>query len=116
MAEGWHKVLPGAALAVGKLAKVFVSNRNVLLARLDDGTVAASAVACPHQGGDLSQGMLYMDAIDCPLHHYLYDLRTGINRYPREVYPADLAADLAPLRLYPVRETDGWIWVRVLEN
>ncbi len=88
----------------------------MLLARLDDGTVAASAVACPHEGADLSDGMVYMDAIDCPRHHYLYDLRTGVNRYPREVYPADLAACLAALRVYPAKEEDGWIWVRVREN
>jgi 3-phenylpropionate/trans-cinnamate dioxygenase ferredoxin subunit len=110
---GWQKALPGSALPTGKLAKVFIASRNVLLARLDDGTVAASAAACPHQGTDLSDGMLYMDAIDCPLHHYLYDLRTGQNRYPRDVFPADLAAPLADLRLYPVKEEDGWIWVKV---
>jgi 3-phenylpropionate/trans-cinnamate dioxygenase ferredoxin subunit len=84
----------------------------MLLARLDDGTVAAAAVVCPHQGANLAEGMLYFDAIDCPLHHYLYDLRTGENRYPRNVFPADLAVSLAPLRLYPVKEEDGWICVR----
>jgi nitrite reductase/ring-hydroxylating ferredoxin subunit len=116
MTDGWHKVLPGAALPIGKLAKVFVESRNVLLARLDDGTVAASATACPHEGADLSEGTVYMDAIDCPRHHYLYDLRTGVNRYPRQVYPADLAACLKSLRLYPVKEENGWIWVRVTES
>jgi nitrite reductase/ring-hydroxylating ferredoxin subunit len=109
---GWHKVLSSAALPRGNLSKVMVAGKDVLVARLDDGTLAASETACPHQGEDLSQGMLYLDAVDCPRHHYLYDLRTGENRYPRNVFPADLAARLAPLRLYPVKDEDGWIWVR----
>jgi nitrite reductase/ring-hydroxylating ferredoxin subunit len=75
--------------------------------------VAAATTVCPHRGEDLSGGMLYLGAIDCPLHHYLYDLRTGENRYPRNVYPAAKAAGLAPLPLYPVKEEGGWIWVRL---
>jgi nitrite reductase/ring-hydroxylating ferredoxin subunit len=107
----WHKVLPSAALAAGTMAKAQVGGKKMFVARLDDGTLAAAPVACPHEGADLSDGMLYMDAIDCPLHHYLYDLRTGANRYPRNVFPAELAADLAPLTLCPVKEEDGWIWI-----
>ena len=109
--SSFAKVFPSDALAVGSLAKVVVAGKPVLLARLDDGTVAAASAVCPHRGEDLSGGMVYMGAIDCPLHHYLYDLRTGENRYPRNVFPADLAACLAPLPLYPVKEEEGWIWV-----
>jgi len=108
---GWQRVLAGADLKPGSLAKVVVGGREVLLARLEDGTVSAASPVCPHRGEDLSGGMVYMGAIDCPLHHYLYDLRTGKNRYPRNVFPADLAARLRPLLLYRVKEEDGWIWV-----
>src|SRR5262245_29470489 len=107
----WHRVLPSEALRRGGLAKVVVEGEPVLLARLDDGAVAAASTVCPHRGEDLSEGMLHFGAIDCPLHHYLYDLRTGANRYPCNVFPADLAAGLRPLPLYPVREEGGWIWV-----
>jgi len=54
-----------------------------------------------------------MGAIDCPRHHYLYDLRTGANRYPHDVFPAALAAKLAPLPLYPAKEENGWIWLQI---
>jgi 3-phenylpropionate/trans-cinnamate dioxygenase ferredoxin subunit len=112
-ADTWHRVLPSADLPTGKLAKVIVAGAPVLLARLDDGTVAAASAVCPHRGEDLSGGLLYFDAIDCPWHHYVYDLRTGANRYPHDVFPADLAARLDPLPLYPVKEESGWIWVQV---
>jgi nitrite reductase/ring-hydroxylating ferredoxin subunit len=108
---GWEKVLLSDALRPGALAKVFVAGEPVLLARLEDGAVAAASAVCPHQGEDLSGGRVYMGAIDCPLHHYLYDLRTGVNRYPREVFPADLAAVVKPLPLYSVKEEEDWIWV-----
>jgi 3-phenylpropionate/trans-cinnamate dioxygenase ferredoxin component len=111
MTDHWTAVLPSDALRPGALAKVFVAGEPVLLARLEDGVVAAASAVCPHQGEDLSGGRVYMGAIDCPLHHYLYDLRTGANRYPREVFPADLAARVKPLPLYSVKEEEDWIWV-----
>lgn len=107
----WHAALPSDQLAAGKLTKAWFAGKSILLARLADGTPVAASVVCPHQQADLSQGSVYMGAVDCPRHHYLYDLRTGVNRYPRDVFPADLAATLAPLPLYRVKEEDGWIWV-----
>ncbi len=108
---GWRRVLAGADLKPGSLVTAAVAGEAVILARLEDGSVAATAAVCPHRGEDLSGGRVYMGALDCPWHHYLYDLRTGENRYPRNVFPADLAARLAPLPLYPVKEVQGWIWV-----
>ena len=107
----WQRTIRAETLRRGTLHKARLSGKMVLLARLEDGTLAASSVVCPHEEADLSQGKLYMGAVDCPRHHYLYDLRTGVNRYPLGVFPADLAKDLAPLELYPVKEQDGWIWV-----
>jgi nitrite reductase/ring-hydroxylating ferredoxin subunit len=115
-AGGWHRALPGADLKPGSLARAVVAGRAVLLARLEDGSVAATTPVCPHRGEDLTGGLVYFGAIDCPLHHYLYDLRTGENRYPRNVFPADKAACLAPLTLYPAREEAGWIWVHLREG
>lgn len=108
----WYKVLPTAELKRRMLRKVRVAGSFVLLARLEDGTLTAASVVCPHEAADLSKGRVYMGAIDCSRHHYLYDLRTGRNRYPHDVFPADLAESLPALPLYPAREKDGWIWVR----
>lgn len=107
----WFRALPSSGLGPRDLRKVSVAGRAVLLVRLEDGTLAATSAVCPHEGADLSEGTVYMGAIDCPRHHYLYDLRTGRNRYPRDVYPAARAATLSPLSCFPVRERDGWIWV-----
>jgi 3-phenylpropionate/trans-cinnamate dioxygenase ferredoxin component len=111
MAECWHKAMPWADLRPGQITKVEVAGRPVLVARLEDGTPAAASPVCPHEAADLSKGTVYMGAVDCPRHHYLYDLRTGENRFPKNVFPADKGAELAPLPLYPVKEEDGWIWI-----
>lgn len=111
MVNGWHKALKSESLQPRSLLKVEIEGEAVLLARLEDGTLAASSAVCPHEDADLSDGSIYMGAVECPRHHYLYDLRTGENRYPRNVFPSDLAAGLAPLPLFPVKEEDGWIWV-----
>ncbi|HVY60901.1 MAG TPA: Rieske 2Fe-2S domain-containing protein [Planctomycetota bacterium] len=111
----WERTIPSAAIPPGRPAAAFIGPRKVLVARLEDGTVVAANPRCPHQGADLTDGgTVYMGAIDCPWHHYLYDLRTGENRYPREVFPADLACALKPLRLLPAREEpDGYVYVGV---
>ena len=116
MASRWHKVVSSESLPPRSLSKVRIAGEAVLLARLEDGTLAASSPVCPHEAADLAEGSIYMGAINCPRHHYLYDLRTGENRYPRNVFPADLAARLEPLRLFDVKEEQGWIWVRLGEE
>ena len=110
MGSSWVRVLRSVELGPRCLRKVEVGETTLLLARLKSGEVAAALNVCPHEGEDLSGGRLYMDGIDCPRHHYVYDLRTGENRYPQEVFPDDLASRLAALPIYPAREKDGWIW------
>jgi hypothetical protein len=51
---------------------------------------------------------------DCPFHHFQYDVTTGENFFPRNVYPKDykrLEAQLRPLRTYAVELRDGEVWV-----
>lgn len=110
---GWHRAAASLDLPPRGLLQVTIYGKGVLLSRLVDGASAACDPLCPHQDAPLVEGSVYMGAIDCPLHHYLYDLRSGCNRYPRNVFPADKAAELAPLRMYPTHEQEGSIWVKI---
>jgi nitrite reductase/ring-hydroxylating ferredoxin subunit len=112
----WEKVLPSSDIPHGRPIAAFLGTRKILIARLESGAVAAAHPLCPHEGADLTEGTVYMGAVDCPRHHYLYDLTTGENRYPKEVYPADLACALKPLRLYPAREAAGWVEIALPER
>jgi NAD(P)H-dependent nitrite reductase small subunit len=33
---------------------------------------------CPHMGGNLAAGQVHRGVVSCPLHHWLFDVRTGV--------------------------------------
>ena len=70
-----------------------------------EGQYYAFYSSCPHQGGPLEEGVLYKEIIECPRHHHRFDVRTGENIYPKNVYPENmkyLQEELRPLRVLPL--------------
>ena len=58
--------------------------------------------------------------MDCPLHHYLFDLNTGRNLYPFPIYPTwkqEEVGDLS-LAIFLCREKEVWCKIAkiLLEN
>ncbi|MBI3895502.1 MAG: Rieske (2Fe-2S) protein [Acidobacteria bacterium] len=69
---------------------------------------------CPHQHNSLEGAKVWDGMLECPWHHFRYNLRTGENLYPRNVYPQDeprLQEQLHPLDPYPLRVIRGEILV-----
>lgn len=90
-----------------------VGDRSVLICE-HDGAFFAHSTNCRHRGESLDGARVWGETIDCPWHHYLYDLRTGENVYPRNVYPADrpeLEANLRPLATFPIEVRDEDLFV-----
>lgn len=85
----------------------------MLLGRLRSGKVVAADACCPHEQAPLADGTIRGEAVDCPRHHYLFDLRTGRNVYPYPIYPEWKQKEVGDLSLpvFPCREEGGWIWV-----
>jgi 3-phenylpropionate/trans-cinnamate dioxygenase ferredoxin component len=109
------KVAAVSELPPGAMRAVEANGRRVLLVNLE-GEVHVLDAHCPHRGGPLDEGELWNGAIECPWHHYRYDVRTGENVYPKNIYPADLASlkrDLRPVRRYPVQIAGDQIWVAI---
>ena len=78
------------------------------------GQVHALHGLCAHQQKPLDGAILWDNLLDCPWHHFQYDVRTGQNHFPSNVYPEDLPwlkTQVQPLRVYPVKVEDGDIWV-----
>lgn len=99
------KVAKVSAVAPSSMQVVRINDRSLLLVNLE-GEIYALDTRCPHRDGPLDEGSLWGNTIECPWHHYLYDVRTGENIYPSNVYPADLTYlkhDLQPVRCYPLR-------------
>lgn len=92
---------------------VEVSGRQLALVSREGKFYALDGV-CPHLGGPLGEGALWKGELECPWHHFRYDLETGRNTYPANVYPDDLPqlqADLKPLKTYAVKVERGRILV-----
>jgi nitrite reductase (NADH) small subunit len=70
------KVLDLAALAPGQTELVTVDGEDVALFRRGE-EVFAIGNQCPHQGGNLCDGVVEGDIVICPLHGWEFDLRSG---------------------------------------
>lgn len=90
-----------------------VGAAEVLMVRLESGSVAAFAAKCPHQGTPLDGATLFDDSLRCPRHVFLYDLKTGENLVPARVNKPETLCKLKPgyLPIHRAEERDGWIWV-----
>ncbi len=116
MAGGqWVQVARLEELPPGGIKRAEVAGRVLALVNLEGAVYALNAI-CPHQGGPLDQGRFWEGKLECPWHHFLFDLQTGANVYPANVYPEDLPqlrAQLRPLKLFPVRVQDGRVLVKM---
>jgi len=70
--------------------------------RTRDDAVFALKDECPHKQGPLSQGIVYGDAVACPLHNWRIDLATGEARGP----------DIGCTRTYETKVQDGLVYLR----
>jgi nitrite reductase (NADH) small subunit len=59
-------------------ARVFrVEGRALAIYRCRNGEVFATSAECPHRGGPLADGLVGGHSVVCPLHGFVFDLRTG---------------------------------------
>lgn len=71
----------------------------------DGGEFLAIDDTCPHQGASLGTGLLHAGRVICPLHSWVFDLRTG--RCPGETHE--------PVATYRCRRTNDGVEVRIPE-
>ena len=84
--------------------RVRTQNGFVVLMRLAGEDVRAFTPICPHANGDLSYGAYYDGAIECPLHGWRFNVRSGECVEP---------AGGQNLRIYPVRIDDGVVAIEI---
>lgn len=91
-----------------------VGNRHVLICE-HLGEYYAHSPICPHQGNSLDGAVLWNGTIDCPWHHYTYDVVTGENVYPTRFYGEEfgdsLATAIRSLRTYPLERRGDDLYV-----
>ncbi len=97
----------------GKTKFVCAGEAPVILANWE-GRIYALHGICPHQHNPLEGAVLWDHLLDCPWHHFMYDVRTGQNHFPKNVFPPDVPLaqqQVGPLATYAVRVEDGDVWV-----
>lgn len=94
---GFVKVCTLDDLWEGDMEAFEVEGRRVLLVHLPGGEVRATQVECPHQQGDLTEGLLDGTTLTCPVHLWEFDVKTcqGINPTHATLasYPVKLDGD-----------------------
>lgn len=120
MSESWIRAAHISEVPPGTTRVVRLDYRPVLLANWE-GHLFAFVAVCPHQRNPLDGAQLWNGQVECPWHHFRYDLRTGENTYPQNVYPLGasdidqdrLRAEVRPLKTYAVEVRDGEIYVEL---
>jgi 3-phenylpropionate/trans-cinnamate dioxygenase ferredoxin subunit len=97
-----HCVASEADLEPGSLKRVAVGDTAVCLARTESGDWFAIADTCSHEEYSLSQGDLWGQEVECPMHGSRFDLATG--------QPDQLPAT-EPVKTYPVVIEAGQVYV-----
>jgi nitrite reductase (NADH) small subunit len=91
-------------IPVGEGRVYQVGGRRIAVFRTRSGDVYAADAKCPHRGGPLADGVLGGHCVVCPLHNYVFDLRTG----------GAPSQDCPPLTTYPIFvRTDGGLEVEL---
>ena len=106
MSDGFVKAGRVGDLAPGKMMRVEVAGRRILLANVD-GRFYATADTCTHEDASLSGGSLRGELVKCPLHGSRFSVRTGqVMEEPAE----------EDLKTYPVRVDGDDVLVRLNES
>jgi nitrite reductase/ring-hydroxylating ferredoxin subunit len=77
----------GIAVAVADGADVVILQQ--------DGRYRGVERWCPHEDGDLGEGMMYGKNIKCPVHGYIFDLEKGqcLNQFMLKITVYDVQVD-----------------------
>jgi len=111
----FHKAGRVEEVPPGQTKYLCIDNRPLLLANRG-GEIYALSGLCPHRLNPLEGAVLWDYLVDCPWHHFQYDVRSGENFFPRNVYPEDLQylnEQVRPLDTYAVEIRDGEVWVNL---
>jgi len=72
-------------ISPGKMIKVSIDGRDILVANID-GEYCATDDSCTHSGSSLSEGKLEVDVITCGWHGAQFDCKTGkLVKFPAKI-------------------------------
>lgn len=95
----WYYVCTSKSLPAGRVIRLTLCGRQVVIFRGEGGLAGALEAWCPHIGTDLSLGRVVGESLECPNHHFRFDAAGAcVNQ--------DLCA-----KAYPVEERFGAVFL-----
>jgi broad specificity phosphatase PhoE len=121
--ERWEKVADLAELTLG-INLIRRDRRTILIHRVDETTVFATAAHCPHMRTLLSDGCLSSVTLTCPLHGAQYNVQSGeMTRAPILLEPLTAAhcqintpltpVEASHLQTFTVKVENGSVFLRI---
>jgi nitrite reductase/ring-hydroxylating ferredoxin subunit len=112
MTPRFRKVARVDGVGHGDVVPIEVDGVPMILFRIRDRLFAAQR-RCPHQGYDLSDGLVVGEGLLCGVHGWRFDAATGahdsspacLTTYPVRVVGDDVEVAAAPLATWPGRTT-----------
>lgn len=105
----WYIAAKSSELS-GKPIRSVIFDERIVLFRQSDGEPAALVDRCAHRNMALSAGRVDRDLLECPYHGWKYDKDGTCEEVPSLEDTAKLSGAKL-VRTYPVRESQGFIWV-----
>lgn len=104
MQSPFTRTVPSDQVKSNRIKLIEIDNHRLVLTRIA-GELCAFNATCPHQLGDLSRGEIHNGEIECPVHAWRFNIRTGHSVYPE--------SETLHLRRYDVTEDSGIILVKL---
>ena len=102
--NAYHAVASETELASGEMKKIQIGDQHLLLVHAE-GEFFAVDEMCSHEDYSLALGCIQGKKIKCSLHGSYFDLESG----NALIDPAD-----EPIQTYPVKVTEGQVWVKLI--
>jgi nitrite reductase/ring-hydroxylating ferredoxin subunit len=99
----WFRVCRVEELKEGQARSITVLARPYAVFNVD-GALYGLDAACAHMKANLAAGRLYGNIVECAVHGWEYDVRTG----------ECLTVPHDPLRTHPVKIEDGYVWIGLI--
>jgi len=97
----FERVCKAETVPEGGMRLVIADGHLIVLAWPEDGELKAFQGVCPHTNAPLNEADFDGCVLTCPIHHWTWDLNTGLAVEPKESNLAE----------YPLKVEDGVVYI-----
>ena len=107
----WYAIVPSKLLQKNEILAVRRLGLDLALFRTAGGKIGCAIDQCPHRGAALSHGKIKGECIQCPFHGLEFTINGKCTFIPANGKASTLDISRYNVRQYPVRESNGIIYL-----